>query len=68
MIPFPVIMHEELAQRVPQTPLAEDDHAVQALRTNRAHETFRVGIGIRRLDDCGEPRPTRAAERALCLC
>jgi len=50
MILLLVVVHDEFTQRMQQTPLAKDDQAVQTLLANRAHEPFRIGIGIRRLN------------------
>src|SRR5262249_13729045 len=43
MIPFLVVMHDELAQRMQQPPLAEDDHAVRR-RTEPATEPMEAVV------------------------
>ena len=50
MISLCVIVRHELVEHVPQAPFSEQDQPVQALLANRAHEPFRVGVGVRRLD------------------
>jgi hypothetical protein len=50
MVPLPMVMRHELVQDSEQAALAEHDEAVGALLSDRAHEAFRVGVGIGRLD------------------
>jgi hypothetical protein len=48
--PVPVIVPDVLSQDSPEMPLAEDQHVVQALAAQRAHEPLRVGVRSRRPD------------------
>jgi hypothetical protein len=48
MIPFVVVVLDVLAHGSPELPLREEDHAAQALLFDRAHESLRVGVHVRR--------------------
>src|SRR5438874_1077516 len=50
MVPFAMIVRHKLIDDVAQTSLTEDNHPIETLFANRAHEPLRVGIGIRRLN------------------
>jgi hypothetical protein len=50
MVPLPVVVRHELVERTEQPPLPEEDQTIETLRTDRADEALRVGVGIRRLD------------------
>src|SRR5262245_14672486 len=50
MVPLAVIVRHKLINNVAQTSLPEENHPVQTLFADRAHEPLRVGIGIRRLN------------------
>ena len=55
MIPFAMIVREVRRQCSTQVTFPEGNHAMETFVLDRAHEAFRVGIGIgrlkRRLDD-----------------
>ena len=46
MVPLSVIMGNKLPNRVAQGIFTEEDHLLQTVLLDRAHETFRVGIQI----------------------
>ena len=50
MIPLSMVVGYELVEDTDQAPFPEENQAVETLLANRAHEPFRVGVGIRRLD------------------
>jgi hypothetical protein len=43
-------VRHELVEGAEQPPLPKQDQAVETLLSDRAHEPFRVGVGIRRLN------------------
>ena len=47
MRPMRVVVVLVLGQHVNELSLAEDQHPVQALMTDRAHPAFGVGVGLR---------------------
>ena len=48
MIPFVVVVRDELADGATQRAFADQDHAPEAEFLNGAHETLRVGVQVRR--------------------
>ena len=48
MIPFVVVVRDELADGATQRAFADQDHALEAGFLNGAHEALRVGVQIRR--------------------
>jgi hypothetical protein len=59
MVPLPVVVRHELVEHSDQAPFPEENQAIETLLANRAHEPFRVGVGVRRLDgrqDDAHPR------------
>ena len=48
MIPFPVIVGDELSNDVPKVPLAQRDDAFKALRLDRPDKALRVRVAVRR--------------------
>src|SRR5438067_5773293 len=50
MVSLAVIVRHKLVDDMAQTSLAEENHPIETLFADRAHEPLRVGIGIRRLD------------------
>ena len=50
MVPLPMVVRYELVEDADQAPFPEENQAVETLLANRAHEPFRVGVGVRRLD------------------
>jgi hypothetical protein len=49
MVSLPVIVRHELVEGAEQPTLPKQDQAVETLFSDRAHEPFCVGVGIRRL-------------------
>ena len=49
VIPFTVVMCDELRQCPSQVAFPEGNHAVEALMLDRAHKAFRVGVRVGRL-------------------
>ena len=47
VIPFAMIMDQELIEASPQRLLAEEDHPLHAFRFQRAEESLQVGIQVR---------------------
>ena len=47
VVPFQMIVRDELSNQLPQVPLTQRDHFAQALVTNRANESFGVCIQVR---------------------
>jgi hypothetical protein len=45
-----MVVRYELVEDADQAPFPEKNPAVETLLANRAHEPFRVGVGIRRLE------------------
>jgi hypothetical protein len=43
-----IVVGYPLSQDVPEVPLAERDHVIEALTPDRSHQPFTVGIGLRR--------------------
>ena len=59
MVPLPMVVGHELVEDADEAPFPEENQAVETLLANRAHEAFRVGVGVRRLDgreDDANPR------------
>ena len=50
MVSLPVIVRHELVEGAEQPPLPKQDQTIETLRADRAHEPFRAGVRIRRLD------------------
>jgi hypothetical protein len=50
MVPLPMVVRHELVEGAEQATFPEEDQAVETLLADRAHEPFRVRVGIRRLD------------------
>ena len=50
MVSLPMVVGHELAEDADQAPFPEKNQAVETLLANRAHEPFRVSVGIRRLE------------------
>src|SRR5438093_6622378 len=50
MVPLPMVVRYELVEDADQAPFPEKNQAVETLLANRAHEPFRVSVGIRRLE------------------
>ena len=48
MIPFVVVVRDELAHGATQRALADQDHALEAGFLDGAHEALRVGVQVRR--------------------
>ena len=48
MIPFVVVVRDELADGATQRALADPDHALEAGVLDGAHEALRVGVQVRR--------------------
>lgn len=46
MVPFGVVMRDELRQGAAEVALANEDQAIQALFFDRANEALRVGVGV----------------------
>lgn len=55
MVPFPMVVRDELPERSPERRLSEEDHAIEAFLLDRTHEALgiRVAVGspVRRADD-----------------
>src|SRR5882724_10140908 len=47
MVPLPMVVGHELVEDADQAPFPEENQAVETLLANRAHEPFRVGVGVR---------------------
>jgi hypothetical protein len=50
MGPLPVVVCHERIEGAERPTFSEEDEAVETLLADRAHKSFRVGVGIRRLD------------------
>jgi hypothetical protein len=50
MVSLPMVVRHELVEGAEQATFPEKDQAVETLLSDRAHEPFRVRVGIRRLD------------------
>jgi hypothetical protein len=50
MVPLPMGVRHELIEGAEQATLPEEDEVIQTLLADRAHEPFRVRVGIRRLN------------------
>jgi hypothetical protein len=50
MVPLPVVVSHELVEGAEEPTLPDEEQAVETLLSDRAHEAFRVGVGIRRPD------------------
>jgi hypothetical protein len=49
-VSLPAVVRAELVEGAEQPTIPDQDQAVEALRADRAHEPFRIGVGIRSLD------------------
>src|SRR5436309_7123615 len=68
MIPLSMVVGYELVEDTDQAPFPEENQAVETLLANRAHEPFRVGVGVRRLDgreDDANPRAFHDVSESL---
>src|SRR5438094_2856256 len=68
MIPLSMVVGHELVEDTDQAPFPEENQAVETLLANRAHEPFRVGVGVRRLDgreDDANPRAFHDVSESL---
>jgi hypothetical protein len=45
MVPLRVVVRDELVEGAAQATFPEDDESVETLRTDRAREPFRAGVG-----------------------
>ncbi len=50
VIPFAMVVCDEIGERPPKMPFTERDHAIQALLSDRAHKSLCMGIAVRRQD------------------
>src|SRR5262249_56811350 len=50
VVPLAVVVRHKLLEDVAQPPLPEENHPIETLFADRAHEPLRVAIGIRRLN------------------
>jgi hypothetical protein len=67
-VPRPVGVRDELVEGAAQPTLPEEGEAVETRLADRAHEPFRVGVGIRRLDGRQhDPHPGAVDEAAESL-
>jgi hypothetical protein len=46
MVPLAMVVLDKLDQRTPEVALAERDHVVESLLSDRSYESLRVGIGV----------------------
>ena len=68
MIPFPMIVGDELGDRPPEVALAERNHPVEALFFDRSHEALGVGIRVRGADGRQHDANPRVAEHPPHVC
>ena len=54
VIPFVVVVRDELADGAPPRALADQDHALEAGVLDGAHEARRVGVQVRRAGGASE--------------
>ena len=70
MVSLPMVVRHELVEHAQQPPLPEENQAIETLLANRAHEPFRVGVRVRRLDgrqDDANPRAFHDVSESLRL-